>query len=163
MTIGSDRSFLDQLMDLYRAGDLAATDESHGTRLVRTLQQVYLAIARQDYVGATRWMTDDFQMEILGPPEIPLTGCWRGRAETAAALEQNFSRLENQVPELIGVTVQVDAVLVMGRESGRVRETQIDYDVHWVHWFTFRGPLLCRVLEIFDSREISPAFLPHKH
>ncbi len=158
MTIGDERSFLDQLMDLYRAGDPAATDSSPGTLMVRAVQQLYVAIALQNYAGAVELMTDDFEMEILGPPEIPFTGSWRGRANIAAVLEHNFSQLEDQAPQLIGVTSHRDAVLVMGRETGRVKRTQQAYHLHWVQWFTFRGPLLCRFLEIFDSQELSTAF-----
>ncbi|MDX1968161.1 MAG: nuclear transport factor 2 family protein [Planctomycetaceae bacterium] len=158
MTIGNERSFLDQLMQLYRAGDLSATDESSGTQMVGIVQQVYLRIVLQDYAGATELMTADFEMEILGPPEIPLTGCWRGRQEVAAALERNFSLVEEQVPHLIGVSAHREAVLVMGRESGRVSATQLPYHVHWVQWFTFRGPLVCRFLQIFDSEEVDTAF-----
>lgn len=158
MTIGEERSFLDQLMDLYRAGDSSATDDSAGTLMVRTIQQLYLQIVTQNYVAATELMTEDFEMEILGPASIPFTGSWRGRQGIASVLEHNFSQLENQVPQLIGVTAHQDAVLIMGRETGRVKSTQAPYSVHWVQWFTFRGPLLCRFLEIFDSQNLTTAF-----
>lgn len=158
MTIGEERSFLDQLMDLYRAADRQATDDSLGTQMVRVVQQVYLAIAMQDYATCMQSMTEDFEMEILGPPEIPFSGCWRGRAEAQQAIARNFAQLEDQLPQLIGVTVHRDAVLVMGRETGRVVATKKPYSVHWVQWFTFRGPLICRFLEIYDSGEISTAF-----
>ncbi len=158
MTIGNERSFLDQLMHLYRTGDLSATDESDGTQMVAVVQQIYLRIVLQDYAGAVELMTPDFEMEILGPPEIPLTGNWRGAVQVLAALQRNFSLVEDQAPQLIGVSAYRDAVLVMGRESGRVTATQHRYQVHWVQWFTFRGPLLCRFLQIFDSKEMDTAF-----
>jgi uncharacterized protein len=158
MTIGEERSFLDQLMDLYRAGDPSATDDSPGTQMVRVVQQVYLQIALQDYAAAVALMTDDFEMEIIGPPEIPLVGCWRGRTEVQEALRRNFSLLVDQRPVLIGVATHRDAVVVMGRETGRVVATQRPYSVHWVQWFTLRDGRLCRFLEIFDSDELGSAF-----
>jgi ketosteroid isomerase-like protein len=103
-------------------------------------------------------MTDDFEMEIIGPPEIPLVGCWRGRGEVQAALQRNFSLLVDQRPVLIGVATHRDAVVVMGRETGRVAATQRPYSVHWVQWFTLRDGQLCRFLEIFDSDELGSAF-----
>ena len=160
MTIGEERSFLDQLMDLYRAGDSSATDDSPGTLMVRAIQQFYLQIAMQNYAAATEFMTEDFEMEILGPSSIPLTGSWRGRQGIAQVIEHNFSQLEDQNPQLIGVTAHQDAVLIMGRETGRVKSTQVSYSVHWVQWFTFRGPQFCRFLEIFDSENLSIAFEP---
>lgn len=160
MTFESGVPFLDQLVALHRAGDSTATEDAVSTQMVRTICNVYLRLMQGDYVGATDQMTDDFSLEILGPPEIPMTGNWRGKETVAIALEKNFSQLEQQNPQVLGVTSHADAVLVMGRETGRVRATGCDYDVHWVQWFTFRGPLLCRMLEIFDSQEISPAFHP---
>lgn len=160
MTIGPEQSFLDQIMHLYRAGDPTATEEGIGTQMVRQVQQVYAAIVLQDYARAVTLMTEDFEMEILGPQEIPITGCWKGREGIAEVLEFNFSQFENQAPQLIGVSAHRDAVLVMGRETGLVRSTQRPYSVHWVQWFTFRDLQLCRFLEIFDSDEISGAFDP---
>lgn len=158
MTIGEERSFLDQMMDLYRAGDPSATDDSPGTAMVRAVQQVYLQIALQDYAAAVALMTDDFEMEIIGPPEIPLVGCWKGRPEVERALARNFSLLADQRPQLIGVATHRDAVVVMGRESGRVVATGRSYFVHWVQWFTLRDGRLCRFLEIFDGDELGDAF-----
>jgi uncharacterized protein len=158
MTIGEERSFLDQLMDLYRAGDPSATDDSPGTQMVRIVQAIYLQIALGDYAAAVEWMTDDFTMEIIGPAEIPLVGCWRGKAEAEAALARNFSLLEDQAPQLIGVATHRDAVVVMGRETGRVKATGHAYAVHWVQWFTLRDGRLCRFLQLFDSDELSGAF-----
>ncbi|MDZ4685085.1 MAG: nuclear transport factor 2 family protein [Planctomycetaceae bacterium] len=158
MTIGEERSFLDQLMDLYRAGDPSATDDSPGRQMVRAVQQVYLQIALADYAAAVELMTDDFTMEIIGPPEIPLVGCWHGKAEAEAALSRNFSLLEDQVPQLIGVATHRDAVVVMGRETGRVKATGRPYAVHWVQWFTLRDDRLTRFLQIFDADEIGGAF-----
>lgn len=158
MTIGPEQSFLDQIMHLYRAGDPSATEASTGTQMVRRVQDVYAAIVLQDYSRAVELMTDDFEMEILGPESIPITGFWKGRDQIAAVLEFNFSQFENQAPQLLGVSAYRDAVLVMGRETGVVRSTQRPYSVHWVQWFTFRDHSLCRFLEIFDSDEISGAF-----
>lgn len=159
MTIGEERSFLDQLMDLYRAADPSATDDSLGTLMVRCVQEIYRAIALRDYAGAAARMSEDFVMEILGPPEIPFTGYWEGREQMAAVLERNFSQLDDQTPQLIGVSAHRDAVLVMGRETGRVRSTGKPYALHWVQWFTFREFELCRFLQIFDSDGLTDAFV----
>jgi ketosteroid isomerase-like protein len=160
MTIDGEHPFLDQLMALYRAGDRTATAASPGTLLVQLVQQVYRQIIHQDYAAAGEMMTDDFEMEILGPPDIPFTGSWSGREQAIATLQRNFAMVENQRPELLGVSAYRDAVLVMARETGVVTATRQPYDVHWVQWFTFRGERLCRVLEIFDRDELGAVFQP---
>ncbi len=159
MTIGNERSFLDRLMDSYRAGDLHATDESPGTQMVRAIQAIYTAIALQDYAAIAAHISADFTLEIIGPPEIPLVGCWSGREKAIAAIGQNFGLLENQFPRILGVVAQESAVLVMGYETGRVVATQCEHSVHWVQWYTFQEGKLGRVLQIFDSQAVAPAFL----
>lgn len=159
MTIGEERSFLDRLMDAYRAGDPRATDDTPGTQMVRSIQAVFTAIALQDYVAIGAIISPEFQLEIIGPPEIPVVGCWQGRDNAIAAIGRNFGLLENQFPRILGVVAQESAVLVMGYETGRVLATQRDYAVHWVQWYTFRDGVLSRALQIFDNQAIAPAFL----
>ncbi|MDP1799060.1 MAG: nuclear transport factor 2 family protein [Planctomycetaceae bacterium] len=159
MTIGEERSFLERLMDSYRAGDPSATDTSAGTRMVLSIQAIYTAIALQNYAAIAELISPEFELEIIGPPEIPIVGCWRGREEAIAAIGHNFGLLENQFPRILGVVAQESAVLVMGYETGRVVATQRDYSVHWVQWYTFHEGILSRVLQIFDSQAIRPAFL----
>lgn len=159
MTIGEERSFLERLMDSYRAGDLRATEDSPGTRMVRSIQGIYTAIALQNYVAIGELIAPTFELEIIGPPEIPIVGSWSGRDVAIAAIGRNFGLLENQFPRILGVVAQESAVLVMGYETGRVVATQRDYSVHWVQWYTFRDGVLSRVLQIFDSQAIQPAFL----
>ncbi len=158
MTIGEERSFLDQLMDFYRAGDPRATEETPGTRMVLSIQSVYTAIALQNYAAISALIAPEFVLEIIGPPEIPVVGCWRGRDEAIAAIGRNFGLLENQTPRILGVVAQGSAVLVMGSETGRVVATGRDYSVHWAQWYTFQDNVLSRVLQIFDSQAIAPAF-----
>ncbi len=159
MTIGEDRSFLEQVMDAYRQGDTSARADSPGTRMVEAIQATYLAIVMQDYVRCTELMTDDFSLEIIGPPEIPIVGRWQGRIAVAEAMARNFGEFVDQNPVILGVVAQEQAVLVMARETGRVVKTNQPYDVHWCQWFTFRGDQLCRVLEIFDHRPIQAAYV----
>jgi len=158
MTIGEERSFLDRVMDAYRAGDPLATDSSPGTQMVRAIQAVYTAIALQDYPAIATQVAPDFTLEIIGPPEIPFVGCWSGRESALAAIVRNCSMLENQSPRILSVAARDSAVLVMGAETGRVVATGLDYSVHWVQWYTFREQTLSRVLQIFDSQSIVTAF-----
>lgn len=159
MTIGDERSFLDQVMDVYRAGAPGANEDSPGMRMVRSIQQTYTAIALQDYPAIANHIAPDFTLEIIGPAEIPVVGCWSGRDEALAAIGRNFGMFENQTPRILGVVAQESAVLVMGHETGRVTATGRDYAVHWVQWYTFRSGTLARVLQIFDNQAIAPAFL----
>lgn len=154
-----DREFLGQLLTAYLAGDRRATVDSPGAELVRVVEKMYLAIAQGDYARLTSHMTEDFEMEIVGPAVVPFVGSWRGRAAAEAAIRHNFSLVEDQHPEILSVAAYHESVLVMARERGRITQTGREYQVHWVQWFTFREGLVCRFLETFDGNSIAHAFV----
>jgi hypothetical protein len=90
-------------------------------------------------------------MEIIGPREIPFTGRWSGRDAVAEAVRSNFSRIDEQSPEILSVVAQGDMVVITGRETGRVVATGKKYDIHWVQHFTVRNGKVTRFWELFDS------------
>jgi ketosteroid isomerase-like protein len=154
-----DREFLGQLLTAYLQGDRRATPDGPGAALVRIVEQMYLAIALGDYARLAEQLTEDFEMEIVGPAVVPFVGSWRGRAAGEAAIRRNFSFVEDQHPEILSVAAYHQSVLVMARERGRVKQTGREYHVHWVQWFTFRDGRVCRFLETFDGDAIAQAFV----
>lgn len=159
MTIGGDRSYLDGLMDAYRAGEPRATEGSDGARKVRTVQCFFRAVVGSDDAALSAIATDNLEMEVIGPATLPIAGHWSGRGRVAAAMRAKFHLFTDQQAEIVGVVAQENAVLVMGREMGRVIASGAAYHVHGVHWFTFREEKLCRLLEIFDNQAIWPSVL----
>jgi len=143
-------AFVEQLMPAFRAGDPAAAAKRAEAEIMRLLRDIYWAVARQDFQTALGFLTDDIELEILGPPELPFAGHWRGRAEVASALAKNFAHLEDQRLELQHVVAQGDTIVVFARERGRYVVTGLPYDVHWVHLFQFRDGKVARFREICD-------------
>src|SRR5262249_31121765 len=91
------------------------TEEANG----RHLQEQYRSLARGDYASVVKRMTEDVDLEIIGPAGMPFVGHWQGRDGVAEALKQNFAQVDDQHPEILSVIAQGDTVVVFARERGR--------------------------------------------
>ncbi len=152
--------FLDALPPAFADGDPNAAAKAAEADNVRRIQEQYRAIARGDFAAALAYLADDIDMEVVGPPELPFAGRWRGRDQVADAWAKNFGMLEDQRPEIQSVTAQGDTVVIVARERGRFRTTGRAYDVHWVQLFTFRDGKVARFREICDSGALLGAARP---
>ena len=87
----------------------------------------------------------------------------RGRSPPTQVIEatrQNFALVEEQRPEIQSVVAQGDTVVVLGRETGRFRPTGREYEMHWMHHYTFRGGKIQQIRELFDSAALLRAAAP---
>jgi ketosteroid isomerase-like protein len=133
----SDR-IIDRLHQAFLDGDDASAMKVNEARNVLQLQEIYRALARGDFHPAIALMADGIALELHAPPEVPITGCWRGVAEVTAAMQRNFGSLADQRAELLSVVAQGDTVVLLAEEHGTVRATGTPYRVRWVQFFTFR-------------------------
>jgi hypothetical protein len=150
-------AFVEQMTPAFRAGDPGAAAKHAEAENVRLLRDIYRAVARQDFQAVLNSLADDIELEILGPPELPFAGCWRGRAEVATALAKNFAHLEDQRPEIQHLIAQGDTIVVFARERGRLVATGLPYDMHWVQLFQFREGKVARFREICDHSSLLSA------
>jgi uncharacterized protein len=156
----STPNFIEQLELAFARDDGNATSKVCEADNVRRLQDHYRAIARGDFGPVIAGMADDIDYEMIGPPDIPLVGRWRGRQQVAEAVRQNFGMLEEQQAELLDVVAQGDMVVLFAREQGRFRATGKPYDFHWVQLFTFRDGKVARFRGVFDSAALLEAVRP---
>ena len=82
--------------------------------------------------------SDDVELDIFAPPQFPFVRRARGIEEYRKAVQQNFSSVDEQRPEISSVTADGDDIVVIGREQGRIRSTSAAYDVQFVQRFKFR-------------------------
>jgi ketosteroid isomerase-like protein len=146
--ISSQERFIERLNEAFLAGD-----EHHAAKLtessnVQRLQEQYRAIARGDFGTLLDILAEDMEMELLGPADLPINGRWHGIAEVAAAVQRNFSVLDEQQAEILSVVAQGDTVVIHGQEHGKVRTTGKSYNVNWVQLFTFRRNKIIRMRSV---------------
>jgi ketosteroid isomerase-like protein len=126
-----------------------AAAEALAAENLRRLNDHYQAIARADFDTAIQNLTEDVELELIGPPLVPVAGKWRGRAEVDAATQANYAQLADQRAEILAVTAHGDEVILFVREQGRVRVTGATYDILWSQQVTFRDGRIARARGVY--------------
>jgi ketosteroid isomerase-like protein len=152
--------FIAGVRPAFEADDAQATEKQRESRNVAQIATLYQAIERSDLAAFSNALAEDVELELVGPPDSPLTGHWRGKEEVLAGSARNYARLEDQRPELIAVVAQGDQVSVIGREQGRIRATGREYVIPWMHLFTFRDGRIVRIYGFSDTHPLIQASLP---
>lgn len=122
---------------------------------VRFVEAQIDAIARGDFLAAVANCSDDLELEILAPSELPFIRRARGKADVAKAMDTNFNSVVQQNPTLTSVVTQGDILVLFGRESGVIRESGAAYEVEFVHRFTFEGEKL-KAIRILAAKTDRP-------
>lgn len=150
--------FQSMLAGAFRSDDPLLTSRMLERENMQALEHVYQCLAAADYDAISAALTDDVELEIIGPAVVPFIGKWTGIAEVLQAIRQNFSYVKNQRPEIINLTAQGNSIVVVAREQGEAVPTGKSYDIHWVQIFTFRHGKLCRIHEVADGLDLAVAF-----
>ena len=112
---------------------------------VESLHAQIVALEKGDYGPVLAAAGDDVELDIFAPPQFPFIRRARGLEEYRQAVQQNFSVIDEQRPEISSVTADGDDIVVIGREQGRIRATSAAYDVQFVQRFKFKEGKLASV------------------
>ncbi|MEW4568727.1 nuclear transport factor 2 family protein [Tautonia sp. JC769] len=133
-------------MSIFRSG-AAGPITAEQEELVGKVRALYACIIRGDFGAMGELMTEDVCLDIDAPSIPAFHGVTRGKAEVLAAVERNFGQVGEQAPEIREVVVRGDTVVVLSRESGRMKTADQPYLLSWLQFFTFREGRLCLVRE----------------
>lgn len=150
--------FTSTLRGAFRSDDPLLTSRMLERENMAALEQVYQCLATSNYDAIAGFLTEDVELEIIGPAVVPFIGKWTGTANVLQAIRRNFSFVQNQRPEIINLTAQGNSIVVVAREQGEAVQTGKSYDIHWVQIFTFRHGKLCRIHEVADGLDLAVAF-----
>ncbi len=150
--------FVSSLDQAFSADDPLSLTRTLERENLAVLHQVYQALKDSDYAAIGQLLTDDVELEIVGPAMVPFLGKWRGTSQVLEAIRRNFSYVKNQRPEIINLNAQGNSLIVVAREQGEAVSTGKPYDLHWVQMFTFRDRKLARIHEIADGLDLALAF-----
>jgi hypothetical protein len=146
-----DPQFIETFQAAFREGDENVANKLEEAQNVRRVEEVFRLIASKDFKALDGILADDVTLEIVGSPDTPMAGLTQGSQRVIETLENNFAQVEEQQPEIQSVVAQGDTVVVIGRDRGRFRPTGRNYDLHWMHQYTFKGGKIIRMRELFDS------------
>lgn len=151
--------FIKALSPAFEADDAEVSSKRPESENVARVSEMYQAIQHGDQATLGNALADDVELELVGAAESPISGHWRGRDEVLAGAARNYAQLEDQRPELVAVVAQGDQVSVIGREKGRLRATGREYEVPWMHLFTFRDGKVVRIYGFSDTFSMIQASL----
>ncbi len=152
--------FIDRLPVAFAEQDPRVADKVLEAENVLTLQTMYQALARGDFDAFAALLAADVEFEMVGPADVPMCGRAVGPDGVMAAAARNYALLADQQAELLSLVAQGDLVVLIARETGRVRATGKTYDIHWTRSYTFRNGLLTRAVGLCDTAALKAAATP---
>ena len=125
---------------------------------LRIVQEGYADFARGDVQTLLGKFAEDIEWVIPGSENNPLTGIYQGRSRVA-----EFFKLLSDVTEISTFEprefiAQGDKVIVLGRETGRVKSTGRTFQSDWAMAFTLRNGKVVKFQEYADTANLAAAF-----
>ena len=121
---------------------------------VAVVQRAYDAFGRGDIKGLLALLDENIPWDTPGPADLPTAGNRRGHGAVADFFQTigtvvDILRFEPQT-----FVAQGDLVVVLGRETSRVKATGNSVEFEWVHVFTVRDGKVVAFKEYGDVSAI---------
>lgn len=125
-----------------------------------TVAALYQCFRTQDYDGFRRLCADD--LEWRQNPGFPGGGTWAGADAVIAAVFRSFDSEWEGWGYTIDAMIEAggDAVLVIGRYTGRHRQSGARLEAEAVHLYTLAGDRIARFRQFADTKTIHDAMAP---
>lgn len=118
---------------------------------LRIVRSGYEAFGRGDLHALLELFDDNIDWMSPGPPELPTAGRRRGRPQVAEFFERVDELFDIQQFEPHTFIAQGDHVVVLGRETSRIKPTGSLLSSDWAHVFTVRNGRITRFQEYIDT------------
>ena len=125
---------------------------------LRLVQEGYGDFARGDVPTLLGKFAEDIEWVVPGSKINPLAGTYKGRNGVGEFFRLLSERLELTAFEPRQFIAQGDTVVVLGRETGRVRSTGRTFQSEWAMAFTLRDGKIARYQEYYDTASLDAAF-----
>src|SRR5688500_12479872 len=99
----SDPTFITyttSLEALFRDGDPKAQEKLEEASNVQLIQDVILAIGRNELAAVGEFLTDDVELDIRTSVDLPFIRAAKGKEQFLEAVRQNFGELRDQQPTI---------------------------------------------------------------
>ena len=136
------------VLDAFAMNDPEVSTKARENGHIESIAAIYRAIAHNDFDALMAMVDSDVVVDIYAPAEFPFIRHANGIEEVHCLVTRNFSMVAEQNAEVISVVAQGDAVVMVGKETGKLRESGRPYDVRFMQHFIFRRNRLYRFLEL---------------
>ena len=125
--------------------------EQQNLELVR---RGYEAFGRGDIKALLDLLADDIEWTSPGPPELPTAGTRRGLQQVSEFFQAVDEVFEIQQFEPTTFVAQGDRVVVLGKDTARIKATGKVISDDWAHAFTVRNGKIARMQEYIDTSKV---------
>jgi ketosteroid isomerase-like protein len=122
------------------------------------VQEGYAEFARGDVQTLLGRFADDIEWVIPGSKNNPLTGIYEGRNRVGEFFKLLSDLTEISTFEPREFIAEGDKVVVLGRETGRVKSTGRTFQSDWAMAFTLRNGKIVKFQEYADTANLDAAF-----
>ena len=131
-------------------------DEKNPAAIVLSLYQRLLSETQS---AIATGLAPDVIWENPLPEAIPFGGVFKGHEGCARYLGLLLDAIEMEGFTIDDTVTEGDRVVLIGRETSRVKKTGRRYMMGWVHVIQLRGGLVTRVQEYNDTAAMAAAFV----
>lgn len=127
---------------------------------VDRVKDIYYAIGHGDIPAVIGMMTEDVEIHLPGPPEIPFAGEFHGhegfkKFATALAEGIDWDTRKLEAKEFIA---QGDKVVVIGHEQLTAKPTGKSWNTDWAMVWSFNDGKIKSLKEFHETTSIASAF-----
>lgn len=119
---------------------------------------IYQALFQQDVPGAIAHMSEDVEISLPGPPEIPFAGTWVGHDGAARFFSAIGTNVDLAGMETSEVVAEGEQVVVLGTEQASARPTGRSWKTDFAMAWTVRDGKVTRLREYHETAAIAAAF-----
>jgi ketosteroid isomerase-like protein len=130
-------------------------DSSNPATIVLSLYQRLLS---EPQAAIANGLAPDIVWENPLPDAIPFGGVFEGHAGCARYLTRLLEAIEMEGFTIDNTITEGNQVVLLGRETSRVRKTGRRYTMGWVHVVGLRDGMVTRVHEYNDTAAMAAAF-----
>lgn len=123
---------------------------------LRLVQDGYEDFSRGDIQTLLAKFAED--IEWIVPGSNPLSGTYKGRSSVGEFFKRLSDLTEISAFEPREFIAQGDEVVVLGRETGRVKATGRGFQTDWAMAFTTRNGKIVRFQQYLDTASVDAAF-----
>lgn len=125
---------------------------------VELVQQIYAAVGRGDIGAVIEDMTDDVEIHLHGPAEIPFAGTFTGPDGVGRFFQAIGNSADVHELEPREFIADGDQVVVLGRERLTAKPTGRSWETDWAMVWTVRDGKVSRLREFHQTDAIAAAF-----
>lgn len=122
-------------------------------------ENIYANFESGNVDGLMAALSDDITWTHHGPrDQIPFAGVWEGKAGVGEFLQTFIGGTEPVFVDIKGIVASGDTVVVLGRESYKVKATGKAYETDIAHIWKIAGGKAVQFDELYDSAAIAAAY-----